>query len=359
MRRPLLIAALPLAAVACLSRLTAPPGAETILLVSDRSGASRIEEMSLADGAAREVGGPPRGGAAAGDGAMGGGRSYQDSMPARLPDGRIAFVSDRDGVPRMYLVSADGASVTPLTRDPAGTGPAGAGAAGAPPAAADSDPAPLGRDRIVFARQEAGSPRGSARDLYLIGIDGHGLRRLTRDPADDHAPAGSPDGRSVVFVSDRSGAPRLLVLRDLDAAALPESGLPQAMPLAASPPLPPGAPGPWPADGAPAFLPDGTLVFRRAFSATLFHLFATEGSGREARVRQITDGLSLPWGADEPVALPDDTILFVTGPVPPAKGMEGPPRFAVYRIAAGGFNLSRVTRERARYDDFTRRLDAR
>ena len=352
MRRPLLIAALPFTALACLSGPTAPPGAETVLLVSDRSGAWRIDEVSLADGAAREIGRP-----AAVDRAAGGpeaaarGAGYRDSMPARLPDGRIAFVSDRDGLPRIYLASPDGASVAPLGRDQAGDG--------APPGGADSDPAPLGRERIVFAREETGAPRGSARDLYLIGTDGRGLRRLTRDPADDHAPAGSADGRSVVFVSDRSGAPRLLILRDLDPGALPESNLPRAAPVAASLPPAPGSPDPWPADGAPVFLPDGTLVFRRAFDATLFQLFATEGSGREARARQITDALSLPWGADEPVALPDGTILFVTGPVPPAKGMEGPPRFVVYRIAAGGFNLSRVTREHARYDDFTRRLAAR
>src|SRR5438093_1466665 len=111
MRRPLLIAALPFTALACLSGPTAPPGAETVLLVSDRSGAWRIDEVSLADGAAREIGRPAAVDRAAVDRAAGGpeaaarGAGYRDSMPARLPDGRIAFVSDRDGLPRLYLAS--------------------------------------------------------------------------------------------------------------------------------------------------------------------------------------------------------------------------------------------------------------
>ena len=65
----------------------------------------------------------------------------------------------------------------------------------------------------------------------------------------------------------------------------------------------------------------------------------------------------VPYGADEPVALGDDAVLLVTGgPAPPSAGRQRPARYAVYRIALGGFNLSRVTREQARYDDFTRRL---
>ena len=76
-----------------------------MLLVSDRSGALRIYEESGA-GAARLLGN--RG---AGD------RSTADSMPARLPDGRIVFVSDRDGNPEIYVAAADG-EATRLTVDP-------------------------------------------------------------------------------------------------------------------------------------------------------------------------------------------------------------------------------------------------
>ena len=46
--------------------------------------------------------------------------------------------------------------------------------------------------------------RNGEADIYSIGVDGSGLRRLTDDPAKDYAPAWSPDGRRIVFVSDRT-----------------------------------------------------------------------------------------------------------------------------------------------------------
>jgi len=43
-------------------------------------------------------------------------------------------------------------------------------------------------------------------DLWLVGTDGAGLRRLTTHPAADRAPCWSPDSRWVFFVSERSGS---------------------------------------------------------------------------------------------------------------------------------------------------------
>lgn len=43
------------------------------------------------------------------------------------------------------------------------------------------------------------------RDLFTIQADGSGLRNLTRHPADDVGGDWSPDGRSIVFQSNRTG----------------------------------------------------------------------------------------------------------------------------------------------------------
>jgi hypothetical protein len=75
--------------------------------------------------------------------------------------------------------------------------------------------------------------------------------------------------------------------------------------------------------------------------------------------------------------LPDGRIAFVSdrggapriwlmpdvnGPDPESAAIDPSgeaPKFAVYRIASGGINLTRVGRDRAGYDDFMRRLSPR
>jgi TolB protein len=40
--------------------------------------------------------------------------------------------------------------------------------------------------------------------VYVMNDDGTGIRRLTSDPALDHSPAWSSDGKRIAFVSDRA-----------------------------------------------------------------------------------------------------------------------------------------------------------
>src|SRR5215207_2098045 len=61
---------------------------------------------------------------------------------------------------------------------------------------------------IVFQSNRA----GSAPELYLMRADGTNLRRLTFNSAEDRVPAFSPDGRHVVFMSNRDGDDDLYVL---------------------------------------------------------------------------------------------------------------------------------------------------
>jgi len=74
-----------------------------------------------------------------------------------------------------------------------------------------SDPqvSPDGR-RIAFVVSALDLPANKRRaDLYLVNADGSGMRRLTSHEAADNSPRWSPDGRSLYFLSTRSGSSQI------------------------------------------------------------------------------------------------------------------------------------------------------
>ena len=111
-----------------------------------------------------------------------------NGYPAFSPSGRqIAFSqTDAQFAWDLCTVRFDGSHQVCLTRSPAN----------------DVEPtwSPDGRS-IVFA-SDRDDPRRAIRSLYVIRPDGGGLRRLT-EGFDDGAPAFSPDGTEVAFVRRR------------------------------------------------------------------------------------------------------------------------------------------------------------
>jgi dipeptidyl aminopeptidase/acylaminoacyl peptidase len=61
--------------------------------------------------------------------------------------------------------------------------------------------------RVVFTSSVLDAAANRRRtDLWIVNIDGTGLRQLTTDPASDTSATWSPDGRLVYFASSRSGS---------------------------------------------------------------------------------------------------------------------------------------------------------
>ncbi len=65
----------------------------------------------------------------------------------------------------------------------------------------------LAVDQLLFVSERDGNP-----EVYLANADGSGVRRLTRNPAEDTRPAWSPDGRRIAFVSDRDGSRQAYIM---------------------------------------------------------------------------------------------------------------------------------------------------
>ncbi|MDZ7292579.1 MAG: S9 family peptidase [candidate division KSB1 bacterium] len=60
---------------------------------------------------------------------------------------------------------------------------------------------------VVFTLRKTDLEANRGRtDLWLVGTDGAGLRQLTTHPASDYSPQWAPDGKSIYFLSTRSGS---------------------------------------------------------------------------------------------------------------------------------------------------------
>lgn len=94
-------------------------------------------------------------------------------------NGKIAFVSDKEGVENIYVMNSDGSGRTRLTNNLAN----------------DANPSwsPDG-SKITFV-----SDRDGNNEIYVMNSDGSGQRRLTDYPGYDSSPSWSPDGKEIMF----------------------------------------------------------------------------------------------------------------------------------------------------------------
>lgn len=110
-----------------------------------------------------------------------------DEYPRWSPDGKeIAFYSERDGTRQIYVMEASGGNVRRVT--------------GALSMNEDPSWSPDG-ERICFWGQKG--PK-APENLYLIRRDGTGMTNLTRSQKGTcRVPAWSPDGATIAFTSNR------------------------------------------------------------------------------------------------------------------------------------------------------------
>ncbi|MEP6570441.1 MAG: DPP IV N-terminal domain-containing protein [Acidobacteriota bacterium] len=112
--------------------------------------------------------------------------------PALKANGKIAFVSNRDGNDEIYVMNPDGSNQIRLTSN----------------LSRDSGPvwSPNGL-KLAFS-----SNRDGNYEIYVMNADGSNQTRLTNNPAADGAHVWSPDGLKIAFSSNRDANDQIYVM---------------------------------------------------------------------------------------------------------------------------------------------------
>jgi Tol biopolymer transport system component len=186
------------------------------------------------------------------------------------PDGqRIAFMSSRDRDPGVYVMSADGGEPRLLTREPGLL----------------VDWSPLGK--ILLVRGVGRGHGGPAMSyIYVVNADGSGLRRLTRMAQVNFSlPVWSPDGKKILFTSDRDG--------DFEVYVMNADGSGQRN-LTRNPAH----------DSAPTWSPDGRKILFTTKRDGNFEVYVmnADGSGQRNLTRDPAPDRAPAWSPGRPRA---------------------------------------------------------
>lgn len=123
---------------------------------------------------------------------------WNDITPALSPDGsRLAFSSNRGGFYDLYLMDLQTGGIQQLTNTP------------------EFDASPTFSPDLAWVAYETYKQDNLEIALTSLTDPAQGQVMLTQDPASDRSPAWAPNGRQIVFISDRTGSSEVWLV-DLD-----------------------------------------------------------------------------------------------------------------------------------------------
>ena len=215
-------------------------------------------------------------------------------------NGKIAFVSDRDGNNEIYAMNADGTQQTNLTKNPAQEftptwSPDGTRLAFARNRSGNSEIYVVNANGSGLTNLSKGvangyrsfdwspdatalafeSYRSGTSEIYVANADGSGLRNISEGLGHSDSFDWSPDGTKGAFVSYQNGDSEIYVVN------ADGSGLTNLTNNSAS-------------EGGPLWSPDGTrIAFRRGYE---LYVMNADGSGQKELVGPYSSGYS--WSPD-------------------------------------------------------------
>jgi Tol biopolymer transport system component len=200
-------------------------------------------------------------------------------------EGKIVFVSNRDGNSEIYVMDADGGNQTRLTNNFDGI--------------SEDFPAwsPDGT-KIAFVSNRDGND-----EIYVMDADGQHQTRLTDNKAGDYYPTWSPDGQKIAFISDRDSERSRYEVCIMNADGSAQTCLPEAKVGFASASLAMSGSGPENFGKANemrlSWSPDGQKIafsFRVDFYAGIA-VMNVDGSERTDLTTELTDA-NPDWSPD-------------------------------------------------------------
>jgi hypothetical protein len=195
-----------------------------------------------------------------------------DGFPSLAPDGRIAWISNRDGPTDLFVMAADGSGQLNLTADPAH----------------DLFPrwSPDG-STIAYSSDADGD-----QEIYVLAADGSSRRQLTNNSVDDMLPAWSPDGGSIAYTTMGAG-------RDVHVMQTDGGG---------DRPVVAGPEDEW----WPAWSDDGTQIVYES-NGVLYVVPSGGGQAVRVAVPQLRVTLFPAWAPGTDILLSSDFELYETG----------------------------------------------
>lgn len=201
-------------------------------------------------------------------------------VPSWSPDGmRLAFTSNATGDYQVYTMGADGSDVTQVTHAPSGTTYVG------------PKYSPDGR-QFAVALHRPQDPK-DVQDLWVMGITGSNLKRLTNGMNNAESRTWSPDGKQIAFNAVVRGIGQIFVI-NADGTGLRQlTHNPGTTPAFAPGGIFPTMRG----DVTPAWSPDGTRIAYASDIGGNFDIYTMKPDGSD--VVQVTrtpqQELSVGW----------------------------------------------------------------
>ena len=107
---------------------------------------------------------------------------------------QIAWVSGRTGLPQIFVMDADGSNIQQVTNEGYAVSPAWS---------------PNGLALVFSWIRHYGPGAPGGQDIYLMDVASKQFRQLTHDAGRNDFPSWSPDGRHIVFQSNRTGSEQI------------------------------------------------------------------------------------------------------------------------------------------------------